>query len=54
MPRSCACCWDICPDVFALDDEGHAFVTVPEVPPEFEGKAVEAASNCPERAITVA
>jgi ferredoxin len=39
--------------VFSLDDEGHSFVTTPEVPAGFEAKAREAASNCPERAITV-
>jgi len=46
-------CWEICPEVFSLDDEGHAFVPVADVPPELEGKARDAAANCPERAITV-
>lgn len=46
-------CWEICPGVFSLDDEGLSFVSVPEVPPELEAKAREAADNCPERAITV-
>ena len=46
-------CWDLCPEVFQLDDEGHAFVAVDEVPPDLEGKARDAAANCPERAITV-
>ena len=44
-------CWGICPEVFSLDDEGHAFVSVDEVPPELERKATQAADNCPERAI---
>ena len=55
-PERCeghARCWGICPEVFSLDDEGHAFVTNPEVPAELETKARHAASNCPERAITV-
>jgi len=46
-------CWQICPQVFDLDDEGHSFVPSPEVPPELEAKAREAADNCPERAITL-
>ena len=46
-------CWSICPEVFELDDEGHAAVTLADVPPELEDKAREAATNCPERAITV-
>ncbi|MDT3443265.1 MULTISPECIES: ferredoxin [unclassified Pseudofrankia] len=46
-------CWDICPEVFSLDEEGHGFVPIPDVPPQFEAKAREAADNCPERAITV-
>ena len=46
-------CWSICPEVFDLDDEGHAVVVQPEVPAELEAKAREAADNCPELAITV-
>ncbi len=46
-------CWGICPEVFALDDEGHAYTLVDEVPARFEGKARDAAANCPERAITI-
>jgi ferredoxin len=46
-------CWDICPEVFSLDDEGHSYVTVADVPPELTERARQAASNCPERAITV-
>ena len=46
-------CWSICPEVFGLDDEGHAVVVQPEVPAELEAKAREAADNCPELAITV-
>ena len=44
-------CWAVCPEVFDLDDEGHAVVLVDEVPPEIEGKARDAVRNCPERAI---
>jgi ferredoxin len=44
-------CWEICPEVFALDEDGFGAVPVPEVPAEHELKAREAADNCPERAI---
>ncbi|MFA1546240.1 ferredoxin [Actinomadura chokoriensis] len=46
-------CWEICPEVFSLDEQGHGSVTVEEVPPELQAKARDAARNCPERAITV-
>ena len=46
-------CWSICPEVFALDEQGHAVVQLPEVPPELEASTREAELNCPERAITV-
>jgi ferredoxin len=46
-------CWSVCPEVFALDDEGHAVVEQPEVPAGLEGKVRDAERNCPERAITV-
>jgi ferredoxin len=44
-------CWQICPDVFDLDDEGHASVRVAAVPAELEETVGEAVRNCPERAI---
>jgi ferredoxin len=46
-------CWDICPEVFSLDEEGHAYVGLAVVPQECEAKAREAAANCPERAISL-
>jgi ferredoxin len=46
-------CWEICPEVFDLDDEGHASVIVDVVPLELEDKARQAVINCPERAISV-
>jgi ferredoxin len=46
-------CWDICPEVFSLDDEGYSYVAVGDIPPELEAKVRQAANNCPERAITV-
>lgn len=47
-------CWEICPEVFVLDDEGFGSVQDPDVPVELEAKAREAADNCPERAIVLA
>ena len=44
-------CWDICPEVFDLDDEGHALVKIADVPPDLEDKVRDAVRNCPERAI---
>jgi ferredoxin len=46
-------CWDLCPEVFSLDEEGHSVVTAEDVPAGLEAKASRAAGNCPERAITV-
>ena len=46
-------CWQICPGVFDLDDEGHASVAIDEVPADLAEKVLEAVRNCPERAITV-
>jgi ferredoxin len=46
-------CWEICPEVFDLDEEGHSVVASDEVPPEHEKAVESAAYNCPERAITV-
>jgi ferredoxin len=46
-------CWEICPEVFSLDEVGHATVAVDVVPAGLEAEVVKAASNCPERAISV-
>jgi ferredoxin len=46
-------CWQACPEVFSLDNEGHAFVADGQVPVGLERRAQEAADNCPERAISV-
>jgi ferredoxin len=55
-PQQCqghARCWDICPEVFTIDDDGYSSVSEAEVPPALEGKVREAANNCPERAISL-
>lgn len=46
-------CWEICPEVFELDDEGSGRTLVDEVPAELGDRVQEAADNCPERAITL-
>jgi ferredoxin len=46
-------CWDLSPEVFSLDEEGHGFAPVADIPDELAAKAEEAARNCPERAITI-
>jgi ferredoxin len=46
-------CWEICPEVFSLDEVGHATVAVDVVPSGLEAEVVKAAGNCPERAISV-
>ncbi len=46
-------CWEICPEVFVLDDQGYATVPEPDVPVALLDKAAEAERNCPERAISI-
>lgn len=46
-------CWEICPEVFSLDEVGHAVALVGEVPAVLEPEVTKAVSNCPERAISV-
>lgn len=45
-------CTTICPEVFALNDDGYSEVNSPDVPAEFEAAVRRAAASCPERAIT--
>jgi ferredoxin len=46
-------CWDICPEVFTIDDDGFSSVSETAVPAGLVGKVREAANNCPDRAITI-
>jgi ferredoxin len=46
-------CTTICPQVFALTDDGYAEVIVDEVPESLADSAREAAGACPENAITL-
>lgn len=44
-------CTTVCPEVFAMTDDGYAEAIVDEVPAEFEDRAREAADACPESAV---
>jgi ferredoxin len=46
-------CLGICPEVFALHEDGYAIVLVNEVPPEHEESVRQAVNQCPARAISV-
>jgi ferredoxin len=46
-------CWELCPEVFTLDEVGHGTVLIPDVPLSLEESVTKAAANCPERAIVV-
>lgn len=46
-------CVGICPEVFALHDDGYAMVLVDEVPEQFADLVSRAADQCPSRAISV-
>jgi ferredoxin len=45
-------CVGICPEVFALHEDGYATVLVNEVPSEFEDLVERAVSQCPAQAIS--
>jgi ferredoxin len=46
-------CYSMAPEVFESDDAGYPELLVDgDVPADLEGKARQAALNCPERAIT--
>ncbi|NIA32097.1 MAG: ferredoxin [Actinobacteria bacterium] len=49
---ACGLCADTCPEVFQIGDE-IAEVLSPQVPPEFEETARQAADDCPVEAIIV-
>jgi ferredoxin len=46
-------CLGVCPEVFALHDDGYAVVRLGEVPQELESAVREAARQCPTGAISV-
>ncbi len=47
-----ATCVTLCPEVFALTDDGYAEVQIPEIPAQFEKVVRDAVANCPEHAVT--
>ena len=46
-------CTTLCPEVFAMTDDGYAEVLVDEVPDDLYDNAREARDACPENAITL-
>lgn len=46
-------CCTLCPEVFAMTDDGYAEVVQPDVPAKFESAVREAVDACPEHAISV-
>jgi ferredoxin len=46
-------CYDLAPDLFDADEDGHAIILAPDVPAESEDQAVLAVNNCPERALSL-
>lgn len=48
-------CHSVCPEIFELDDYGHAAISPEDgqVPAELKDQARRAAEGCPERAIAL-
>jgi ferredoxin len=48
-------CYDLAPEVFGADDDGHVTVLVPDgqVPTRAEPQAILAVKNCPEQALSL-
>lgn len=44
-------CTTVCPEVFAMTDDGYAEAILDEVPAELQDRAREAADACPENAV---
>jgi len=44
-------CRALVPEVFEVDELGYAVVVLPDVPDHLVARTLEAARNCPERAI---
>lgn len=49
----CGLCTGVCPEVFAMGDDGKSEVIADPVPEEVEASAEDAAAQCPVQAITV-
>jgi ferredoxin len=46
-------CYELAPEVFGEDDEGHCLLRLEQVPPALEAAARAGEANCPERAIEI-
>jgi ferredoxin len=46
-------CFQLAPNVFRLDEQGHGQPLQAEVDPNYEPAARTAVANCPERAIRI-
>lgn len=46
-------CYAAYPELFDIDDEGTAHVTMEDIPSGWEARAHNAIANCPERAIHI-
>jgi ferredoxin len=53
MCQGHARCHDLEPSVFGLDDIGHAFTLINDVPAALEHSVTAAEATCPERAIVI-
>ncbi|MEE4212754.1 MAG: ferredoxin [Parvularcula sp.] len=55
-PEVCAgfrVCIGVCPEMFAINDEGYAEVALTDVPPEHQALVRTAADQCPSDAISI-
>ena len=49
----CGVCPTLCPEVFAMGEDGLAQVIAPDIPGASESAALEAQQNCPVSVISV-
>lgn len=49
----CGLCPSICPDIFAMNDEGKAEATSSDISDHLKDDAEEAAASCPVEAIAI-
>jgi len=47
----CGACQAVCPEVFEIEDDGLAAVTVEEIPEDVTEDAIDAKEGCPTNAI---
>lgn len=46
-------CTTICPEVFAINEDGYSDVIVPEIPEQLQDAVRDAVKQCPEQAIEI-